>query len=109
MILIVGGAFQGKEALARKMCPDTSQIYLNMQDVILEWMKEGKDPYLEADVFMNTHPDSVITLEEMGSGIIPMDAFEREYREVCGRIGCRWAMRATAVYRVIMGVAMRIK
>ncbi|MCR5665296.1 MAG: bifunctional adenosylcobinamide kinase/adenosylcobinamide-phosphate guanylyltransferase [Eubacterium sp.] len=109
MILIVGGAFQGKKEYAYEICENQEQVVFDAQDMILSWMKEGKDVYQEAEAFVKRHADGVITLQEMGSGIIPMDEFEREYRELCGRIGCIWAKAATQVYRVVMGVSVRIK
>ena len=47
--------------------------------------------------------------QELGCGVVPMDAFERAWRERTGRIGCELAKQAEAVYRVTCGIGTRIK
>ncbi len=109
MILIVGGAYQGKKDFARSIATEESDFFFDAQEWILKLMKEGKDPQIEAESYGRDHASSIITLQEMGSGIVPVDPFERDYREQCGRVGCIWAKEATKVYRVVAGIAHRIK
>ena len=47
--------------------------------------------------------------DEIGNGIVPMDAFEREYREQTGRILIELAKEAEEVIRVICGIGQKIK
>ena len=47
--------------------------------------------------------------DEIGYGIVPMDLFQREYREKTGRICTELAERSEEVYRIICGIGMRIK
>lgn len=54
-------------------------------------------------------PDRVLVTDEIGCGIVPADAFERLYREETGRLCCRIAGEAKAVWRVCCGIGMRIK
>lgn len=51
----------------------------------------------------------IITSDEIGYGIVPIDAFERNYREVVGRMSCLVAQRADSVVRVVCGIGTRIK
>ena len=51
----------------------------------------------------------MIITDEIGSGIVPLDVKEREWREVHGRICCQLAGRADAVFRVIAGIGQKIK
>ena len=51
----------------------------------------------------------IIVCDELGCGVVPMDAFERAWRERTGRIGCELAKQAEAVYRVTCGIGTRIK
>ena len=51
----------------------------------------------------------VMTADEIGCGIVPLDPFEREYRERAGRFCQRAAAQAQEVYRVLCGLEMRIK
>ena len=53
--------------------------------------------------------DVVLIYPEVGSGVVPLDPEERAWREAVGRVGCRIAAEADEVYRVVAGIAQRIK
>ena len=53
--------------------------------------------------------DLVLIYPEVGSGVVPLDPEERTWREAVGRVGCRIAAEADEVYRVVAGIAQRIK
>ncbi|MBP6421033.1 MAG: bifunctional adenosylcobinamide kinase/adenosylcobinamide-phosphate guanylyltransferase, partial [Agathobacter sp.] len=42
-------------------------------------------------------------------GIVPLDSFEREYRERLGRLLCEIAAKAERVERIVCGIGQRIK
>ena len=48
-------------------------------------------------------------MNDVGSGIVPMEKSERVYRENVGRAGCYIAKRADVVVRVSCGCGMEIK
>ena len=50
-----------------------------------------------------------MTADEIGCGIVPIEAFERDYRETDGRVCQRIAAYSEEVHRVICGLGMRIK
>ena len=66
---------------------------------------------LEAYVmeFVEKHPEAILICDEIGNGIVPVDAFERTYREQTGRILIRLAQKADEVVRVLCGIGQRIK
>ena len=78
-------------------------------------MQQGKDPELEAKQLMNKavlagNADKLVLVsDEVGSGIVPIDAFEREFREKNGRVNCYLASQAEQVIRVPAGIGTRIK
>ena len=51
----------------------------------------------------------MITLDEVGCGIVPLEKSERNYREAVGHAGQMLAAAAVEVYRVQCGIAARIK
>ncbi len=55
------------------------------------------------------NPDVVIVTNELGYGIVPIDRFDREYRELDGRICTCLAARAQEVVRVVCGMGVVIK
>lgn len=72
-------------------------------------MEAGRDPYAFAEHLMQENPDAIVTADAIGCGIVPMEAFERDYRETDGRVCQQIAAFAEEVHRVICGLGMRIK
>lgn len=106
MVLVVGGANQGKYAFAKSLTEDVVRDF-HLQ--IRACMESGKDPWELLSRVLAEHPDGAVTMAELGCGLIPVDAFDREYRETAGRISCELAAKAKAVYRLCCGIAVRIK
>lgn len=77
------------------------------------WVKErilrGGCPEEEILTFLESHKDCIIISDEIGNGIVPIDAGEREYRERVGRMLTELAKRAEEVERIICGIGQRIK
>ena len=106
MVLVVGGRNQGKSAFAKSLSED---VVKDLHVEIRTCMEQGEDPWVLAEQVQLSHPNGVITLAELGCGLIPIDEFEREYRETVGRISCELAKKADAVYRVCSGLPTQIK
>lgn len=124
MILITGGAFQGKREFARTLKKDAREVegaLLNQESLaqaevvtdfhmyIQKLLMEGKDAQEEVKQLLCQKPELILTVAELGCGIVPADAFDRKYRETVGRICCEIAKEAEAVYRVTCGIGVRIK
>ena len=54
-------------------------------------------------------PDAIVICDEVGSGVIPVEKSEREFREAAGRACCELARNAESVEIVRFGLARRIK
>jgi len=115
MILIIGGAYQGKFEYAKANFKEGHQIINNFHKYVRKTMQQGKDPELEAKQLMNKavlagNADKLVLVsDEVGSGIVPIDAFEREFREKNGRVNCYLAGQAEQVIRVTAGNGTRFK
>lgn len=72
-------------------------------------LQQGKDAAAETEKLLRQNPKLIFTMAELGCGIVPMEAFERDWRETAGRIGCLLAAQAEAVYRVTCGREQKIK
>lgn len=66
-------------------------------------------PEEEIQSFIRNCDECIIISDEIGNGIVPLEAFEREYRERTGRILVQLALRAEEVERVICGIGQKIK
>ena len=108
MIMITGGSFQGKTEYARAQYPDR-EIIVHFEEQILQCIRENRDPAAYTGQFIESHPDAVVLMDEIGNGIVPVDREERAWREAVGRAGCRLAKEAGEVYRVMAGIGIRIK
>lgn len=106
MVLVVGGIHQGKYAFAKSLSED---VVKDFHTVIRNSMECGEDPWKQVTWLQETHPQGVVTMAELGCGLVPVDAFEREYRETVGRISCVLAAQAQAVYRLCCGIPTQIK
>lgn len=109
MILIVGGAYQGKLEYASKHFGREYEILNQYHEVVRQQLLEEKNPQEEAKKLLEQKKDLVIISDEVGYGLVPTDAFERRYRETVGRVNCFFAGEAEQVIRVVCGVGTRIK
>ncbi len=123
MIFIIGGAFSGKSeyvkgrfSLDALNCADASLKTLesaaaikNFHLFVKDALVEKRDIYSEIDVILKSNPDIVIISNEVGSGVVPIDKFEREYREAVGRVHCYLAKKAEEVVRVVCGIGQTLK
>ena len=72
-------------------------------------LRADRDPWEEIQSLIKKESRLILTVQELGCGIVPVDAFDREWREVTGRICCELAKRAQAVYRMTCGIPARLK
>ena len=124
MILIFGGACQGKKTFARESfglseediacCtaegePDWSRKALSgVEQYLLGCLQRGEDPAntpLEGPMV----EEKILICQEIGSGIVPIDPLMRRWREETGRALQRLARRSDQVWRVFCGIPQRIK
>lgn len=115
MILVIGGAFQGKETYVKEHFPEPYLAKGAYHEKIKEQMKAGKEPLDEAEKMLEDARAAgelerlVVICDEVGYGLVPVDAFERAYREKVGRVCCYLAKEAEQVIRVVCGMGNRIK
>lgn len=91
--------------------PDTSNTIIinHLHTFIKTSIQQGENPKESILDFITKYPDCILISDEIGNGIVPMDAFEREYREQTGRILIELAKEAEEVIRVICGICQKIK
>lgn len=124
MEMIIGGAYQGKRTYAKNLFPDvdwkcgaelTERELLEAEGVfgfheyIRKALKAGEDLTSLAERIIKNNPEVILVSEEIGYGIVPADAFERQYREAVGRVCTALAAESRKVTRVICGIGMVLK
>lgn len=114
MELYIGGTAQGKKAYVTQVRGIAeARIWDNFEEWFRKKLQESApkslSPEAESMAYLEKHPDTVIICDEVGSGIVPLDSFEREYRERLGRLLCEIAAKAERVERIVCGIGQRIK
>ena len=89
---------------------DGSTVIVNhLHRYIRELLHQGKNPEEAIMTFLGEHADGILICDEIGNGIVPIEAEERIYRERTGRILEQLAAQADEVVRVVCGIGQRIK
>lgn len=120
MRLIIGGAHQGKTAFVKKTmglmpqsCDQTSALTApavnGFHQLVRDILAAGGDPQFFTRMLIRENPDVVILCDEVGLGIVPLDAAQRRWREEVGRCLCLLAAEADSVSRIVAGLEQKIK
>ena len=125
MILIFGGAYQGKLEFAKEtfavndsdvfFCNEekdidwSSKVICDMDKTFLRHVREG----LESKDVLADHleelKEKILIVNDISQGIIPMDKDLRDWREMTGRAMLYLSKEADEVYRVFCGLGNKIK
>lgn len=134
MIFIIGGENQGKleylfnisrfkkedvvdclnvdELKAEEILMSNKPVIYNFNNLIKELLVVYDDEEKVKEKIkkmIKENRKAVIISNEIGYGIVPIDKFERRYRELTGRICCEIAKESKEVHRVICGIGTIIK
>lgn len=127
MILVTGGAYQGKHTFAAEKLGIPEEKILDGSVMALDFtvkgivcidnfhllikrvLESGNDPIPASEMLIKNNPDIVVITDEIGSGIIPAEKNERVYREKTGQICCYLAHSAVKVIRITCGISSVIK
>lgn len=124
MEMIIGGAFQGKSSYAKKQYPDIQwksardmdeeelmevKGVLEFHEYIRRELREGRSVARLAEKLTERNPDLILVCDEVGYGVVPVDAFDREYRETVGRVCTKLAAVSKRVVRIVCGIGTVIK
>lgn len=134
MIFIIGGEHQGKLEYLFNISTFKKEDILdcsNVKDIKVDEILISSKPVIynfnnlikklllvyndeekvkeKIETMIKENKKSVIISNEIGYGIVPIDKFERKYRELTGRICCEIAKESKEVHRVICGIGTIIK
>ena len=122
--IIIGGAFQGKTQYATKIypglkltdgfnCPldeiESCMAINEFHSFTRRWLLEGRTKEALLTMLENNRNLQLLISDEIGYGLVPIDDFEREYREFHGRVMTELAEKTDGVERVVCGIPQRIK
>lgn len=114
MELFIGGFGQNKYETVKALYPNVKDdnIWNHIHLDVKKWLEEGQTLEEVRDRIwkrISDNPGILIISDEIGNGIVPMDDFQRMYREEMGRILIDLAKEAKHVTRIMCGIPQQIK
>ena len=120
MILIIGGAYQGKLDFAKEtfgitdadvhICSE-SEIDFSKRCIykIEEFTLNHADPIGYFQALRGQWQNSILILQDIFCGVVPMGAENRAWRQRTGRLCQYLSKEATQVSRIFCGLEQRLK
>ena len=120
MILIIGGAYQGKLDFAKEnfniadadvhIC-DAGEIDFSKRCIykIEEFTARHNDPIGYFESHREEWQDSVLILQDIFCGVVPMGTENRAWRQNTGRLAQYLSKEAAQVSRIFCGLEQRLK
>lgn len=126
MVLIFGGAYQGKQDYALEtyglsakdvyQCDLESMVInfdkkvnANLERFILACIKEEVSAKECLEDNIEKLRDKIIICDDISQGVVPVDKTERAWREMTGRTMTYLGQEADEVIRVFCGIGTRVK
>lgn len=124
MVLVIGGAFQGKLDFAKEtygltegdvfLCRDgeidfSRRCIYRLEEFTLACVQAGKDPVAYFEENARRWRDSILLCQDLSCGVVPMSAQLRLWRNETGRLCQYLAARAERVSRIFCGLEQRLK
>lgn len=126
MVMVTGGAFQGKRECLKRLYKLSDKDIIsgadcNIEDVftasavsdyhelVRRLIADNIDASEFTGRFCKENPKAAVIINEIGCGIIPVEKSERIYREEVGKAGCIIAAHSETVIRVFCGIPQIIK
>lgn len=124
MVLIIGGAYQGKLQYAKAAFQITDgevftckgvhidfskQCIDHIEDFTYACVKETIDPIAYFKAHQGDWRDSILICQDIFCGVVPMGAETRAWRQTTGRLVQYLAGEAVQVSRIFCGLEQRLK
>ena len=125
MVLIFGGSYQGKLDFAKEnfgvsdedifVCTQENEIdwskkvIYNADQAFLRHVRDGKESRDVLAEHLDELKESIIIVNDISQGIVPMEREQRDWREMTGRAMLYISKQADEVYRVFCGLGSKIK
>ena len=120
MILIIGGAYQGKLDFAKETFGVTEEDVYTCDSGVIDFSKnciygievftrENVDPVAYFEAHWEDWQDSILILQDIFCGVVPMGAENRAWRQRTGRLAQYLSKEASQVSRIFCGLEQRLK
>ena len=119
MILIIGGAYQGKldyvkekyninddevfECISEAEIDRSKRVFNHFEYYLEYCLNNEKSPILDFD------ENQIVIMNDIFCGVVPIEKELRALREYCGRAGAELTRRADHVIRIFCGLPQELK
>ncbi len=107
MIFVTGPLFGGKREYLQKVLGLSLEELSARAAFDVEELAAGEEPLEELALRLSQF--DFVTANEVGCGVVPVEAEQRRFRERAGRLSCLLAQRADTVIRVCCGLPQVLK
>ncbi len=119
MYLIIGGRSQGKLDFAKNLIKNAKVLNCEKEDInfgidfdivfnihifIRKLLEKDIEPEAWFEQRLKFFENKILIGDEVGSGIVPVEAFERKWRDEVGKTYVFLAKNSQKVYRVWAGI-----
>ena len=109
MVLIFGGAYQGKLAYAMERFGLAESDVFRIDKWILELVRADADVEEAVGQFIDDNPGAVVVCDDISCGVVPVDPLMRKWREAVGRALAKLSRKSDEVIRLFCGIPTKIK
>lgn len=107
MIFVTGPMFSGKREYLQKALGLTPEELSARAVFDAEKLAAGEEALEQVAARLSSY--DIVIANEVGCGIVPIEAEQRLFRERAGRLSCLLAQRADTVIRVCCGLPQVLK
>jgi len=124
MVLIIGGAYQGKLEFAKNaFCLDDGDIYsctgpevdfsqkciYRLEEFAYACVEQGVEPKVYFEEHRDQWEESILICRDIFCGVVPLEAKDRAWRQATGRLCQYLSKEAEGVSRIFCVVEQRLK
>ena len=124
MILIIGGAYQGKlkyakdkynikdsdiNNLSKESLDLSKKCIYHMEELAFSLIDENKNVIDEVNRIMDNLKDKIIIIDDIFSGVVPIKKDLRIKREEAAKMACLLSKNASSIIRIYLGLDQIIK
>jgi adenosyl cobinamide kinase/adenosyl cobinamide phosphate guanylyltransferase len=109
VVLIFGGAYQGKSAYAAERFGVNEAVICKIDKWILELVQKDADVEAAVQNFIGENPEAVVICDDISCGVVPLDPVMRKWREAVGKALAALSRNSSEVIRMFCGIPTKLK
>lgn len=84
-------------------------ILYHLEALVSQALQQNKAPLTLLQEAIPNWQDCILITQEVGCGLVPISAEDRQWREAVGRMNAQLAAQAETVERIFCGLSMQLR